>query len=131
LKNDLKLANMNNNFSDNCASHARADDKSRVRVDAICKWFAHSGKQKDFSDWQPLNEHLGAVAILAADRAKVFGAQDWAFLIGLLHDLGKYSKSLHQRLQGSTQRSDHATASSQTLGVCHCGASHRFSQWAR
>ena len=101
---------MNNNFSDNCASHARADDKSRVRVDAICKWFAHSGKQKDFSDWQPLNEHLGAVAILAADRAKVFGAQDWAFLIGLLHDLGKYSQAFQQRLQGSTQRADHATA---------------------
>lgn len=73
-------------------------------------WYAHTGEQADRSDWQPLRQHLHAVATLAHDRAQAFGAGDWAQLVGCLHDLGKYSQAFQQRLHGSEQRADHATA---------------------
>jgi CRISPR-associated endonuclease/helicase Cas3 len=92
------------------ANDGSAYDKRKARFDASWKWFAHSGKLADFSDWQPLNEHLTAVANLASHRAKVFGAEDWAFLIGLLHDLGKYTQEFQARLYGDSTRADHATA---------------------
>ncbi|MBU4231754.1 MAG: CRISPR-associated helicase Cas3' [Proteobacteria bacterium] len=37
----------------------------------------------------PLQEHLQAVASLAADLAKKFQAESWGYMAGLLHDLGK------------------------------------------
>lgn len=87
-----------------------ASDACATRTDAESQWFAHSGKLEDLSDWQPLQEHLTAVANLASHRAKVFGAEDWAFLVGLLHDLGKYTQEFQARLHGDSTRADHATA---------------------
>ncbi len=78
-------------------------------------WFAHSGNRADRSDWQPLSEHLTAVAQLAAARAQPFGAGDCGHLVGLLHDLGKYSEAFQERLKGNPQRADHATAGAQVL----------------
>ncbi len=82
---------------------------------ATSQWFAHSGKLEDLSDWQPLREHLNAVAKLAAEHAKVFGGQDWAYLIGLLHDLGKYTQAFQARLHGDPTRADHATAGAKVV----------------
>lgn len=53
---------------------------------------------------------MQAVAKLAQARARVFGGADWAHLVGLLHDIGKYSQAFQRRLLGSEQRADHATA---------------------
>lgn len=74
------------------------------------RYYAHSGQQTDRSDWQPLRDHLAAVAELARARAHAFGGADWAHLAGLLHDLGKYSVAFQNRLNGSDQRADHSTA---------------------
>lgn len=74
------------------------------------RYYAHSGRQADRSDWQLLQEHLRAVAELAQKHAQVFGGADWAHLAGLLHDLGKYSDAFQKRLSGSDQRADHSTA---------------------
>lgn len=92
-----------------------ASDGRATRTDAADRWFAHSGKSEDLSDWQPLREHLTAVANLAAHRAKAFGAEDWAFLIGLLHDLGKYTQEFQARLHGDPTRADHATAGAKVV----------------
>lgn len=73
-------------------------------------FYAHTGLQANCEDWQKLQDHLFQVAELAKSRASVFGAGEWAYLIGLLHDLGKYSQAFQQRLHGSDQRADHATA---------------------
>jgi len=73
-------------------------------------YYAHSGQLSDCSDWQPLYGHLKAVAELAQERAQVFGGSDWAYLAGLLHDLGKYSGAFQNRLKGSSKRADHSTA---------------------
>jgi CRISPR-associated endonuclease/helicase Cas3 len=78
-------------------------------------YYAHTGSRSDGQDWQPLKDHLTSVAQLAQTRAQAFGAADWAHLIGLLHDLGKYSQAFQQRLHGSNERADHATAGAKVV----------------
>lgn len=73
------------------------------------KFYAHSTSKDDKSDWQGLAEHLLGTAVGAADRARVFGADELARVSGLLHDLGKYTLPFQQRLSGDPQRVDHAT----------------------
>jgi CRISPR-associated endonuclease/helicase Cas3 len=88
---------------------------ANLPVNDESSFFAHSGLQADLSDWQPLHQHLTQVAQLAAERAQVFKASDWAHLMGLLHDLGKYSQEFQARIRGSNQRTDHATAGAQVV----------------
>ncbi|MFM2074503.1 MAG: hypothetical protein RJB34_808 [Pseudomonadota bacterium] len=88
---------------------------AHLPVNGESSFFAHSGLQADLSDWQPLHQHLTQVAQLAADRAQVFKASDWAHLMGLLHDLGKYSQEFQARIRGSNQRADHATAGAKVV----------------
>jgi CRISPR-associated endonuclease Cas3-HD len=35
---------------------------------------------------------------------------EWAYLAGLLHDVGKYSKEFQEKLEGKKRRVDHSTA---------------------
>jgi len=64
---------------------------------------------------QALSEHLHGTAERAAEFASAFGAREWGYLCGLLHDIGKYSEAFQNRVRGSNQRVDHATAGSQEL----------------
>lgn len=69
-----------------------------------------------------LEEHLLAVAVLAAEFASVFNSQDWARLSGLWHDLGKFREKFQQyiksvsgydaeaHIEGAPGRVDHSTA---------------------
>ncbi|WP_292966262.1 CRISPR-associated endonuclease Cas3'' [Nitrosomonas sp.] len=69
-----------------------------------------------------LEEHLLAVAALAAEFASVFNSQDWAHLSGLWHDLGKFREKFQQyiksvsgydaeaHIEGAPGRVDHSTA---------------------
>ncbi len=72
--------------------------------------YAHSTNRPDRADWQPLCAHLQNVAELARDRAAKFGAGEWGYVAGLLHDLGKYSGAFQARLEGLSGRVDHSTA---------------------
>ncbi|MBI3408673.1 MAG: CRISPR-associated endonuclease Cas3'' [Planctomycetes bacterium] len=74
-------------------------------------FFAHSGLDAaHFSDWQPLRDHLEAVAAGAQALAKCACPRDptiaaAAFAAGLLHDLGKYRCEFQSMLKGvSVQR---------------------------
>jgi CRISPR-associated endonuclease/helicase Cas3 len=73
-------------------------------------FFAHSveGEREPSDRWQPLSEHLTAVARLAGQFAKPFNRAELAAAAGLLHDLGKYSNEFQRRLQGGPPV-DHAT----------------------
>ena len=53
---------------------------------------AHAAQNPDGSWREPhdLADHLAGVAALAAGHARSFGAEEWAHLAGLWHDLGKY-----------------------------------------
>lgn len=76
-------------------------------------WFAHSGTCPNRSDWQRLDDHLKSVSDLAAHKAAVFRAAEHARVMGLLHDLGKYTPAFQRRLSGDPQRVDHSTAGAQ------------------
>lgn len=56
-------------------------------------YYAHSLPGKPPSEWQLLEDHLKNVAELARSFGEPFGAGEWAYLAGLWHDLGKYSKN--------------------------------------
>ncbi len=61
---------------------------------------------------QKLRDHLNAVAEMAAEFAKPFGAEKQAYLTGILHDMGKYAKTSQYHMQhpNDTPPCDHSTA---------------------
>ncbi|MFX8778334.1 CRISPR-associated endonuclease Cas3'', partial [Acinetobacter baumannii] len=63
-------------------------------------YYAHSAEGRDCDVWQPLADHLRAVAELAGVRGAKFGIERAAMLAGLLHDLGKYTEGFQARLRG-------------------------------
>lgn len=81
-------------------------------------------RQDERGEWHfhPLNEHLRDVARMAGDFAQSFGAEDWARLAGLWHDLGKYRPAFQARIrrksgydpdahiEGGDNRPDHSIA---------------------
>ena len=72
-------------------------------------FFAHSTSLASRLDWQPLAEHLLNVAGLAARMAEVFSGHELAKVMGLLHDIGKYTDEFQRRITGEAIRVDHAT----------------------
>jgi CRISPR-associated endonuclease/helicase Cas3 len=65
------------------------------------RFFAHSTDRQDQSDWEPLLDHLKAVARTAGENAAKFGAGELGRTAGLFHDLGKYSDKFQKRIRGS------------------------------
>jgi len=61
-------------------------------------FYAHTFAGRPPEEWQSLEDHLQNVADLAAGFAKAFGAEEWARLAGLWHDLGKYSNEFQKKL---------------------------------
>lgn len=70
------------------------------------EYFAHIAED---GRTQTVAEHLKGTAVLAAEFAKAFGAEEDARLAGRLHDIGKYTKEFQNRLRGGAVV-DHATA---------------------
>lgn len=69
------------------------------------QYWAHTPRKDDpKQEWQPLQEHLEAVAELARGFASHFRmpeATDLAFWAGILHDLGKYSQEFQDYLKAA------------------------------
>ena len=77
-------------------------------------YYAHSAQDKlgnllPYEHWQTLQSYSVNVGEMAAEFARVFGAQEIACQTGQLHDLGKYSEAFNRRLHGGPSV-DHATA---------------------
>ena len=62
------------------------------------EYYAHSLEGKPPDKWQPLEDHLKNVAEMARDFAKPFDGEQWAYLAGLWHDLGKYADAFQTKL---------------------------------
>ena len=56
-----------------------------------------------------------ADALFDEESSQAAIARDWGFLIGLWHDVGKYSREFQDRLRGERKRVDHSTAGAQYL----------------
>jgi CRISPR-associated endonuclease/helicase Cas3 len=94
-------------------------------------FYAHSRPDPDKDRWQELRVHLASVAAITSRLAGKIGLSPVGELIGLAHDLGKYSEAFQQYLQkvagdaamemepdfslkGSV---DHSTAGAQIIGT--------------
>jgi CRISPR-associated endonuclease/helicase Cas3 len=87
------------------------------------QYYAHSLSGKPPENWQRLEDHLKNVAEMAQKFGKDFGSGDWAYIAGLWHDLGKYSREFQTRLialndpdahiEAKAGRPDHSTAGAQ------------------
>lgn len=101
--------------------------------------YAHTREGRPRSEWEPLEDHLrevgegGEYMPGAAGFAEAFSARPWGHLLGLWHDLGKYSRAFQDHLQSSEggvahleslpgSRVDHSTAGAQHA-ASHCGGS--------
>lgn len=73
------------------------------------KYYAHSCKGEDKHQWQLLRDHLLHTASLASKLAGSFGAERLAYIAGLAHDIGKYSREFQARLEGRNIQVDHST----------------------
>ncbi len=81
---------------------------------------------------QSLLEHLKGTASLAQKFAAAFGAEEYGYRAGLLHDAGKYSEAFQRRILGGKERCDHSTAGAREadkLGpfgrlIAYCIAGH-------
>ena len=73
--------------------------------------FAHSlPGVPDETKWEPLDEHLRAVAARAGIFAAAFGLAKWGEAAGLLHDIGKNSEAFQSYIRNSGKSPDHSTA---------------------
>lgn len=80
--------------------------------------FAHSKDGQPEAEWQLLDCHLTKVANQAGEFASAFGASSWGYLIGLWHDLGKFTPQFQSYIRASNDahleskpgRVDHSTA---------------------
>ena len=70
-------------------------------------FYAHSLPNRLPENWQPLEDHLQNVAELARNFAKAFGGDQWAYLAGLWHDIGKYSKEFQAKLYAENEIESH------------------------
>ncbi len=90
---------------------------------ASAELYAHSVEGKPEAEWDPLDDHLAAVADRASAFAGAFRAGEWGRLAGRWHDLGKYSDAFQNYLKQSVGadvhraelagRVDHSTAGAQ------------------
>lgn len=75
------------------------------------KYIAHT---KENESPQPLREHLENVSRLCREYA-IEPLKEYAELCGLLHDIGKYTKSFQRYINGKNMRTEHARYGAQEL----------------
>lgn len=74
-------------------------------------YWAHTRDNDD--TLQRLSDHLQNTAELASRFAAEFNASELGRIIGLLHDIGKYSKEFQNRILNNGPKVDHSTAGAQ------------------
>ena len=75
----------------------------------MTRYFAHTGRKPDRSDWQELQAHLRAVARLAVSLADAVCGPNTsltsaAYAAALLHDLGKYREGFQTKLEFESRK---------------------------
>lgn len=78
-------------------------------------YYAHSKEKTSIKEWQPLKEHLRKVSRMAGEFAEKFGNKEMGKVIGLAHDIGKYSDEFQKRLLGNNEKVDHSSAGAKLM----------------
>ena len=81
----------------------------------------HVSDKVDENNCHPLQKHLMSTAEYARERAAAFDAEDPAEIIGLLHDVGKYSTEFQKRIRGENIRAPHAMAGASIVSKMYVG----------
>lgn len=85
---------------------------------------------EDGARYEAVCDHLREVAEMAADFARPFAAEEWAYAAGMAHDIGKYSKEFQRRILENGRKVDHSTAGAEVLmdeglaPLSYCVAGH-------
>lgn len=77
------------------------------------KFYAHSKENEPEQNWQTLKEHLNNTANIASCFALEFKSSELALILGIMHDIGKYSIEFQKKLAGEKLFVDHSTAGAQ------------------
>lgn len=75
----------------------------------------YAGHRSEDQRVQTLYDHLTAVSKKCSEFASAFGGESVAGLIGLCHDLGKYSAAAQNRIMRGGPKTDHTTAGGQEI----------------
>ena len=75
-------------------------------------YLAHKRNETDGKE-ELLIDHLTVTAEMAKLFAEPFDYGDLMYFVGLIHDIGKYSKEFQQRIRGMDNTVDHSTAGTQ------------------
>lgn len=103
-------------------------------MDEIVDFYAHtrqveSQEGSEETEYELLIGHLIEVACSAQDFASSFDNTNAAYILGLFHDIGKYSTDFQERIRGRDIRVDHSTAGAYLLSkrlwmLSYCVAGH-------
>lgn len=88
------------------------------------EFIAHK-REKD-GKTQSIKVHLENTARQAGNFAKIFGAENAAYICALSHDIGKYSEMFQNRIKNDGKKCDHATAGAQRLYQWDAGIGNLF-----
>lgn len=89
--------------------------------------FAHS-KGTDRREWQPLAAHLLAVGQMASIFADKFSSSDWAWNLGMLHDIGKADDSFQKYLLTANGLDDSEYSEADSTRPNHSSAGATFAE---
>lgn len=94
--------------------HVSCPETWQSEIPMTSIYYAHSGIAADRSDWQRLAEHLRNAGEKAQGRAAATGAlgsalAEAAFVVGLLHDLGKYRIEFQEYIRNLRSKGDPLT----------------------
>ena len=92
--------------------------------------YAHTLESRPPEEWEPLEAHLRLTAEGAgsfpgaAGFAEAFGCRDWGRVLGLWHDLGKYSAEFQARLRAAEGGEAHLESQGRKVDHSTAGAQH-------
>lgn len=90
------------------------------------KYYAHTNGP-DPEKWQLLEDHLTNVSDLAGQFAAAFGAEDWGWNAGWLHDLGKATNAFQEYIRKENEYEDEEYAADGSVSNhASAGAAYAF-----
>lgn len=90
-------------------------------------FYAHSLADRPQTDWEPLEDHLNAVAARAVEFTERLGARAWGEVLGRWHDIGKYAVEFQDYLLRANGFEAHLEAQTK-VDHSTAGAQHAFQQ---